>query len=239
MQQSPGSTIKPPSLLTIVRSLLPSIVVNGVLVFIIYLLVKRFTSASDVVALVISAIPALISTVVSLFRQRQVDVLGAFALITIAFSIVLTFMTGDAKIFQIRESILTVLFGLICLVSLLFPKPIWFYVIRYFATGNKQDQISVFNNAWQYPLFRTYIRNVTIFWGIVYVVEFPIRLALVYTLPIAQFLAISPIIFYGITIAAIAFTLAYGRRVRQCGDELRQQQQEIEVSEGRTTGAQL
>ena len=232
MQQSPDATIKPPSLLTMMRSLLPSIVVNGVLVFVIYLLIKRFTSASDVVALVISATPALIGSIVSLFRQRQVDVLGAFALITIAFSILLTFMTGDAKLFQIRESLLTVLFGLVCLVSLLFPRPIWFYIIRYFTAGNKQDQISVFNNAWQYPLFRTYIRNVTIFWGLVYVLEFPIRLVLVYTLPIAQFLAISPIIFYGITIAAIAFTLAYGRRVRQRGDEMRRQRQEMmEVSE--------
>jgi hypothetical protein len=157
-------------------------------------------------------------------------------LITIAFSILLTFMTGDPKLFQIRESMLTVLFGLICLVSLLFPRPIWFYIIRYFTTGNKPDQIAVFNTAWQYPLFRTYIRNVTIFWGLIYVVEFPIRLALVYALPIAQFLAISPIIFYGITIAAIAFTLAYGRRVRQRADEMRRRQQETEVGESEMTG---
>ena len=218
-----------------VRGLLPSILVNGVLVFVIYLLVKHFTSASDILALVISAIPAMIFTVVGLIRQRQVDVFGAFALITIAFSILLTFMTGDPKLFQIRESLLTVLFGLICLVSLLFPRPIWFYIIRYFTAGNKPDQIAVFNTAWQYPLFRTYIRNVTIFWGLIYVVEFPIRLVLVYTLPIAQFLAISPIIFYGITIAAIAFTLAYGRRVRQRADEMRRQQ-ETEDGESITTG---
>jgi hypothetical protein len=229
------SGIRPPSLLAMVRGLLPSILVNGVLVFVIYLLVKHFTSASDIVALVISAIPAMIFTVVGLIRQRQVDVFGAFALITIAFSILLTFMTGDPKLFQIRESLLTVLFGLICLVSLLFPRPIWFYIIRYFTAGNKPDQIAVFNTAWQYSLFRTYIRNVTIFWGLIYVVEFPIRLVLVYTLPIAQFLAISPIIFYGITIAAIAFTLAYGRRVRQRADEIRRQQ-ETDVGESVTTG---
>jgi intracellular septation protein A len=115
--------IQPPSLLAMVRGLLPSIVANGVLVFVIYLLVKHFTSASDIVALVISAIPAMIFTIVGLLRQRQVDVLGAFALITIAFSILLTFITGDPKLFQIRESLLTLLFGLICLVSLLYNGP--------------------------------------------------------------------------------------------------------------------
>ena len=145
--------IRLPSLLAMVRALLPRIVVNGVLVFVIYLLVKHFTSASDVVALVISAIPAMISASVGLLRQRQVDVLAAFALITIALAIPLTFMTGDPKLFQIRESMFTVLFGLICLVSLLFPKPIWFYIIRYFVTGNMPDQIAIYNTAWQYPLF--------------------------------------------------------------------------------------
>jgi hypothetical protein len=143
---------------------------------------------------------------------------------------------GDLKLYQIRESLLTVLFGIFCLVSLLFPKPIWFYIIRYFATGNKPDQIAAFNAAWQYPLFRTYIRNVTILWGLIYVIEFPIRLTLVYTLPIAQFLAISPIIFYGITIAAIAYTLAYGRRVRQRGDEMQRRRQETEVGGSKMTG---
>ena len=141
-----------------VRDLLPSIMVNGVLVFVIYLFVKHMTSASDLVALVISAIPAMLYTIIGLIRQRQVDVLGAFALITIAFSILLTFFSGDAKLFQIRESLLTVLFGLICLVSLLFPKPLWFYIIRYFTAGNKPEQIATFNMAWQYPGFRAYIK---------------------------------------------------------------------------------
>jgi hypothetical protein len=218
--------IRPPSFLAMVRGLLPSIIVDGVLVFVIYQLVKNFTSASDIVALIISAIPALIFTIVVLLLQRQVDFIGVFVLIVIAFSILLSLITADPKLLLIRESMLSVLFGIVCLVSLLFPKPIWFYIIRYFTTGNKPDQIAVFNTAWQYPLFRTYIRNVTILWGLLYVVEFPLRLILIYALPIAQFLAISPIIFYGITIAAIAYTLAYGRRVRQRADEMRRRQQE-------------
>jgi len=231
--------IRPPSFLAMVRGLLPSIIVDGVLVFVIYQLVKNFTSASDIVALIISAIPALIFTIVVLLRQRQVDFIGVFVLIVIAFSILLSLITADPKLLLIRESMLSVLFGIVCLVSLLFPKPIWFYIIRYFTTGNKPDQIAVFNTAWQYPIFRTYIRNVTIFWGLIYVIEFPLRVAMIYTLPIAHFLAISPIIFYGITIAAIAYTLAYGRRVRQRADEMRRRQQEPQVGESEMTGKQL
>lgn len=179
------------------------------------------------------------SEIVTIIRHRQLDVLGIVVLAFIAVSILLTFLTGNSKLLLIRESMLTVLFGLICLVSLLFPKPLWFYIIRYFTTGNKPDQIAMFTTAWQYPRFRTYIRNVTIFWGLIYVVEFPLRLVLIYTLPIAQFLAISPIIFYGITIAAIAYTLAYGRRVRQRADEMQRRQQETEVGESEMTETKL
>jgi len=223
MTQSPvtdaATTLKPPSLRTMIIGLLPSIVINGVLVFVIYQLVKHYTSASDVVALFISAVPAMISTIVSLLRQRRVDVLGAFALVTIAVSIVLTFVSGDARLFQIRESLLTVFFGIICLISLLFPRPLWFYIIRYFTTGNNPAQEVAFNAAWQYRAFRAYIRNMTILWGFTYISEFIIRVILVYTMPISQFLIISPIIFYGITIAVIAVTINRGNRLRKSAEE--------------------
>ncbi len=70
-----------------------------------------------------------------------------------------------------------------------------------------------------------------------YVVEFIIRLVLVYTLPISQFLAISPFIFYGITIAVIAFTIGYGRRLRRRADEMLGGQQETAAVESGTTDA--
>ncbi len=105
--------------------------------------------------------------------------------------------------------------------SLLFPKPLWFYIIRYFSTSNNPQQEAAFNAAWQYPQFRAYIRNVTILWGIVYVVEFLIRIVMVYTMPISQFLIISPIIFYGITILVIWITIRSGARLRKRAPTLR------------------
>lgn len=208
-------SLKSPSLRTLISSLLPSLILNGVLVLVIYQLVKQYTSASDVIALSLSALPAVIGTIITLIRQRSIDVLGAFTLISIAVSIVLTFMTGDAKLFLLRDSFLTVLFGIVCLISLLFPKPIWFYIIGYFTTGNNHEQMIAYNAAWKFSSFRTYIRNVTILWGVIYAVEFLIRLVLVYTLPITQVLVISPFIFYGLTVLASIGTLRYGQNLRK------------------------
>src|SRR5439155_1607306 len=57
MSQAPAS-LQPPSFRTAIRGLLPSILVNGVLVYLIYTLLKNYTSASDLVALLIFTCPA-------------------------------------------------------------------------------------------------------------------------------------------------------------------------------------
>jgi len=210
-----AQSLQSPSLRTLIASLWPSMLLNGVCVIVVYQLVKNFTSASDVIALALSTIPAIVGTVITLIRQRSVDVLGAFTLITIGLSIGLTFLTGDARLFLIRESLLTVLFGIICLISLLLPKPIWFYIIRYFTVGNNHEQIVAYDTAWKFASFRGYIRTVTILWGVVYAVEFLIRLVMVYTLSISQVLVISSIIFYVLTILASVMTFRLGTRLRK------------------------
>jgi hypothetical protein len=213
MSQAPTSFAQPPSFRTTIRGLLPSIVVNGVLVYLIYTLLKSYTSTSDLVALLLSSVPAVISEIVTIIRHRQLDVFGIIVLAFIAISAVISVIGGDPKLLLIRESFLTVVFGVACLVSLLFSRPIWFYIIRYFATGNDPAKSPVFNSRWQYPEFRRYIRIVTLVWGLVYIVEFPVRVYLVYHLSIQQYLAIGPIAFYAVLFAVIAFTLAYARRV--------------------------
>lgn len=210
-----AQSFKSPSLSGLLLSLWPSILLNGVCVIVVYQLVKHVTSASDVVALALSALPALMGTLITLLRQRSVDVLGAFTLVTVVASIGLTFMTGDARLFLIRESLLTVFFGVICLISLLFPRPIWYYIIRYFTAGNHQKQILAYEAAWKFASFRGYIRTVTILWGMLYTIEFLIRLAMIYTLTISQVLVFSSIVFYALTILASVLTFRLGARLRK------------------------
>ncbi len=214
--------------------LLPSILVNGIFVYLIYTLLKSYTSASDLVALLVSSVPALLSEIVTIIRHRQLDVLGIIVLAFIAISAVVSFIGGDPKLLLIRESFLTVVFGVACIVSLLFPRPIWFYIIRYFATGNDPAKAPGFNARWQYPAFRRYIRIITVVWGIVYLVEFPVRVFMVYHLSIQQYLAIGPVVFYGVTFVVIAFTIAYARRMIGRVTEMRRRSEEMEAA-GRET----
>jgi hypothetical protein len=215
-----------PSFITTLRGFLPSIIVNGVLPYVIFQLLKSYTSASDLLALIISALPAIISGLFGIIRQRQMDLIAAVTLVGIAVSIIVAFVGGDPRLFLIRESFLTLALGIACLVSLLFPKPLWFYIFRYFASASNSLRTTEFNANWQYAGFRSFIRILTLVWGVTFVGEFILRVILVYNMSIAQFLALSPFIFYGIIIAVIAFTFVYSNHARRRGEELRRKRQE-------------
>ncbi len=213
-----------PSFRRTISGLLPSIVVGAVFPYVIYQFLKHSTTASDLVALAISAIPAILYGLLGILRQQRLDLIAAVTLVGIAVTIVAAFLGGDPRLFLIRESVLTVALGIACLLSLLFPKPLWFYIIRYFASANDPARAAAFSANWRYPGFRTFTRVLTVVWGLTYLGEFVLRIILVYSMPIPQFLALSPFIFYGITIAVIAFTFAYSNRARRRG-EARQREQ--------------
>jgi hypothetical protein len=239
MSQAPAS-LAPPSLRATLRGLLPSILVNGVLVYLIYSFLKSHTSASDLAALLVSSVPALIGEIVTIVRQRQLEVLGTIVLAVIAVTAVISAIGGDAKLVLIRESFVTVVLGAACILSLLLPRlsprPLLFYIIRYFATGNDPAKAPPFDARWQSPAFRRYIRIVTLVWGIVYLVEFPVRVLMVNGLSVQQYLAIGPVVFYGVLFGVIAFTLAYGRRVVRHITEMRGQGAAMDAADGATTG---
>jgi hypothetical protein len=194
-----------------IRGLLPSILINGAVPLAIYLILKHY-NYSDLIALSASVLFPVIGSVISIVRQHTLDLIAAIALVGIAVSIIAVFLGGDPKILLIRESFVTGALGIACFVSLLFPRPLMFYFGRYFATANDPAKRAKYNELWQYPYFRFVNRVITVVWGVSYAGEFILRVILVYTLPTAVVLAVSPIILGGITILTIAWTFAYARR---------------------------
>src|SRR6266705_3072549 len=119
------------------------------------------------------------------------------------------------KIFLIRESILTAALGVVCLLSLLFPRPLMFYFGRQFVSGGDPAKAAFYSSLWQYPRFRFSNSLITLVWGMGLLIEFALRVILVYTLPVAQVLALSPLVFNAITIGLILWTIACGNRARR------------------------
>ena len=129
-------------------------------------------------------------------------------------SIIALFIGGDPRILLIRESLFTAGFGVACLASLLFPRPVMFYFGRYFFAGNDPEKRKVFDSRWHNPIIRRGHRLITTVWGFVYTGEFVLRLILVYTLSAAVVLAVTPFLLGSATIVTVMWTFRYAYRLR-------------------------
>ncbi|HLI87090.1 MAG TPA: VC0807 family protein [Ktedonobacteraceae bacterium] len=200
-----------------------SILINGVLPFIIYTALTNYTSLSNYIALVLTGVPSLIDSIVGILRRKRMDILAGIVLTGIAVSLILIALGGSPKVYLIRESFFTVALAIAYLISLLFPRPLAFYFARHFSTGNRADNVAWFNTLWQYPQFRHTMRVITAVWGIGFLLEAAIRTYLVIVLSTAQFLIVSPFVFYGFLGGIMLWTFLYSMRGRRRAAELRKQ----------------
>jgi hypothetical protein len=202
------------------RSVAPMLAFDAALPYATYTLAKgQFPGIDEVLALGLTAIGPAVFGLYEIVRKRHVDIIGSVVLLGILVSIVATFIGGDPKVMLIRESFVTGALGVVCLLSLLAPKPLMFYVSRQFTAGQDEAAIAQFSALWQRPGARQVFRILTIVWGVGWVGEFLLRVLLVESLTIPQVLVIGPFLFNGITIALIAWTIVWTRYRRRLGEQ--------------------
>lgn len=84
---------------------------------------------------------------------------------------------------------------------------------KQFLTGNDAKKEAGFDALWQYPAFRQGIQGGTIFWGLLLLGEFVLRIVMVLLLPVVVVLAISPIVFNALILGGIAVSAIWGRHL--------------------------
>ena len=189
-------------------------VLNAVVPVILYRLAKRYYSPSEFTALVIAALFPLGKTAFDLLRHSQLDPISVVVLLGITTDGVALLFGGSPVLLLVRESMFTGAFGVACFASLLLPRPMMFYFSRYFIAGADPERQARFNAAWQFRDVRFCHRLVTIVWGCVFVGELIIRLVLIYQLPAALVLVISPVLLGALTIVTMIWAFRYGHQVR-------------------------
>ncbi len=214
---SQGTSIKPSLKGFSIRDLLVSALLNAVIPFFLYIFSKKYISSSEVLALAVAAIFPIFDSVVGIVRHRVFDLIALITLLGIGVSLGALCIGGDPKLLLIRESFLTGALGIICFLSLLFPRPLMFYFGRQMMAGQDPEKLEWFNTRWQYPRARFVNRLITIVWGFAFTSEFILRVFMVYHLPSAEVLLISPLTLWGITIGTIVWTFAYVRYVMEQG----------------------
>jgi hypothetical protein len=198
----------------VVYSLVWDIVLNATIPVACYYLSKALISPSELTALIIATVFPTLKSIYDLMHHKGINPVSLLVLLGIATSIIALFIGGDPRILLIRESFFTGAFGIACLASLIFPRPMMFYFGRYFMAGNDPEKRKVFNSRWQNPLIRRGHRLITTVWGLVYVGEFILRVILVYALPAAVVLAASPFLLGLATIFTIVWTFRYAYKLR-------------------------
>jgi len=201
-----------------VRALLPSLLVNAAAPLVAYQLLTG-NGVQPVQALQTAAVFPIVGIARGYMRTRRADIIGVVSLVFIVLGVAASLVSGDTRFILIKESLLTGVFGLVFLGSLLLPRPLMFYFGRQFAGGGDPERTAAFEAMWQYPRFRSVNRTMTVVWGVAYLIEAAARVGLSFVLPIPQFLLISPLLAIGVTLGLISWTMAYARRNARRGTE--------------------
>lgn len=188
------------------RRLAPQLVVAGLLPVVGYTLLRPHVG-SDAVALAAVMVFPLAEIAFERLRHGRFEPIGMIALIGIAVGLVGALaLHGSATLLKVRESLLTGLFGVVCLGSLVRKRPVMFYLGRSFATGGDPAQVEEFNGIWDLPGAARRFRFVTLVWGLGLVGEAVVRFALALTVSTQRFLEISPVLNWGVIGALVWFT---------------------------------
>jgi hypothetical protein len=170
----------------------------------------------DVGALYASAAPPLAWSIGEFARSRRVDALSALVLFGIALSIVLLAMGGSARILLVRESLAAGATGLVFLISLLFQRPLIFYLARATVTREQEDGAERFEAYWRESAsLRASLRLMTFVWGVGLSVETVLRFWFAWTWPVERYLVVSPVVSYVIYGGLLAWTFWFRARLIQ------------------------
>jgi len=197
----------------VAREVAVSIGVSGVLPFVFFSLASGHMS--EFWALVVSAVPPTIYSIVDLLYRRRLDPIGVVALVGILLSLFVMLLGGGARWLLVRESLVTGIMGLGFAGSVLLPRPVIFYLGRQFTCGEDPQKIAAWNARWEAPRFRRILRLMSVVWGCGLALEAIIRIGLALTIAIPAFLLVSPFVQYGFLAALGGWTVWYTRRMRR------------------------
>lgn len=146
----------------LLRNVGPSLLINAISPLAIYVLVKYGLRASDVPALLAAAVPPLLTSLVSLIRQRRMDVLAGMVLLGMGISAAAGLLVGNPRLLLSRGAVVSGAFSLACLISLVFQRPVGFYLTRLMVAGKNTEAISQFETQLTSAPFRAAMRVQTL-----------------------------------------------------------------------------
>lgn len=172
--------------------------------------VLRKAGLSPVTALILSGALPAIGVTLNAVQRRRLDVIGAVVLAGIVVGAVLGLVSHNARLVLLEGSVPTAVFGLACLSSLRAAEPLLFRFSHEFV-GPDSARGREMTRLWQFAGYRHAYRVVTAVWGVGYLVEAGVRVAIVENTSTATALVASKILPYVSAALLAGWTAAYAR----------------------------
>ena len=195
------------------RRMLPMLILDGFGPLILYLAVRPRFAPGSPYPLVIAVLFPLLANVLSVARRRRLDTFGVLVVVSLCASLGVVVTGANQRMLLVTHNLVMPVMGVACLVSLALPKPLAFYMIRQFLTGDSPAQGRAFDGLWRYSYIRSASRLATAVWGFAMTAEGALRVLFVLTLPVVMVLALSSIIMMGVGLGLGVWNVAYGLRV--------------------------
>ena len=162
-------------------------------------------------ALAVGALFPAASTLVSWIYGRRVEAIGIAVLVTILLGIAMALISDEARFGLLKGAPAFGLFGSACLVSLLTPRPLMFFVARHFQTAGDPAKAAEWNARMQVAGFRHAMRTLTTVWGLVCVLEALLGFAIALRLPVHTAIVAEPALGISSVVGLLIWTAAYAR----------------------------
>lgn len=196
----------------------------------------RSAGMSAVAALVISGVLPALGIGISALADRRLDVIGIVVLAGLLVGTLLGLTSHNARLYLLEGSVPSVVFALGCLLSLRLRRPLIFRLAVEILGPDTRKGRDV-AAAWRYPGFRRAFRMITVAWGIAYLVEAGIRVAIVVTTSTGIALVCSKLIPYVFAVVLSAWTLVYGEHEKKKAERLASASADADVSATATASA--
>ncbi|MHB1487836.1 MAG: VC0807 family protein [Acidimicrobiales bacterium] len=193
----------------------PSVVGGALVPLAVYYLVRRHVHGDAVALAIAGAFPAA-WVGIEWVRKRRVDPIGAIVLFGFVAGLIASVaLGGNSFVLKVRDSVFTSLFGLACLISLAFPKPLMFFIGKALSAGDDPERQMAFDTLWNLDGGPRVFAIITGVWGVGLIIEATARTIMALVLGTGTFLALSPVlagVVYGLL---FAFTVWYSRWARR------------------------
>lgn len=175
----------------------------------VYYVIRSHVS-SDQRALIIAGVFPAVWVALQWLRSRRLDPIGAIVLFGFIAGVAASeLLGGSAFVLKVRDSAVTAMFGVACLLSLLAPRPLMFHIGKAMSAGGDPRLRAAYDALWEVGGARRVYAILTICWGVGMIAEAGVRVAMAVILPTGPFLAVSPVLAFVVFGGLFVFTLRY------------------------------